>query len=232
MSVQIVQPKKPIKCCTAGCEKEITTAELEQQDDGSIKVTMKCSDGHISSFTGLPDASSKKNGKLPVFVSYVKLVGVTFSNPDGTQRQSLLRYVKEGDEISIEHLKISDDAKKSYIVRHPIGILGVIRTNDLQPFVTRYPGRGVTGKIAKIFGGTNENPNIGCTIQLLPCATDNLKDFRARSANKKVFVDGEGQPSIYHTNPHCSGLQNAKPVSMEYAQTQLKARPCKKCAVD
>ena len=101
MSVQLVKPKKPIKCCVAGCEKEITTAELQQQDDGSIKVTMKCSDGHISYLVGLPEVSATQNGKLPLFVSYVKLVGVTFSNPDGTQRQSLLRYVKEGDEISV-----------------------------------------------------------------------------------------------------------------------------------
>ena len=105
-------------------------------------------------------------------------------------------------------------------MRHAIGVIGTLKSDTIRSIDTENGKKELYAKVVQITGGKGEKSTFGCNIELY-----------TRPAKNLVYMDPDGK-NIYHKNPHCSGMQDATAVTLEYAKEELRARPCKKCAGD
>jgi hypothetical protein len=110
----------------------------------------------------------KKHQKLTMndIDSDYRVVGVSFDNPNGTNRQNLLKKCVANQEITLKR-KRSKEYPNAIEVWSKVGQLGHIADDDaidLAEIIDN--GTRLTAKIKKITGGTTDKPSLGCIITI------------------------------------------------------------------
>lgn len=219
--------------CASCCASITTITSISVSDDGkAATLVCQCENGHQNAL--LLELKEHRLLEENIFTTRTKVSGVTFDNPDGTSRQTLLQFVKPGDSLQIEEGAMG--TAKVFVVRHNIGVLGTIRKDVLGAATGNPPELPIAAKVVQVTGGTDEKQTLGCNIELYLHRPSHLclpekegDETAAKTVPYTVYIDA-GSREIYHMDKHCSGLKNAKPTRLQYAEKVLKARPCKKCA--
>lgn len=227
--------EQKLVCMTPDCGCSIfpsVSITLDETDHGTL--TLTCEKGHISWLRIHAEKKEVVPTTMPAELTYrTKVSGVTFDNPDGTNRQNLLKYIAAGDELSIDCEKV--DEKSIYVVRHAIGVIGTLRTETVKEFTDHHPERKIRARVLQRTGGQGDKTIIGCNIELY---AEEVGEKEAASAGPTkeenapvefVYMD-PNRRDIFHADRYCSGMKNAKRVARKYAEKTLKARPCKRCA--
>ena len=229
-----------LSCDTPNCNAELRVNHLLFSSQSGIATAFcTCSAGHS---TELLCEVTEDKPNAPVRLT-TKVHGVTFENPDGTNRQALLRHVKSGDQIKVTQGMLNN--RKALLVRHDIGVLGTIRSEQIYEAVGAVlPQEGFEGKVVRTTGGETGKATLGCIVELnlhttqstTKNVTQNERDTEFIKNNQVgssgyVYVDRDGR-NIYHKDPHCSGMKKAERQKIEYAKNVLKARACKRCALE
>lgn len=95
--------------------------------------------------------------------SEFNIVGVTFDNNDGENRQKILKKCSVGDLIELRVTKYK--GKPAVEVWSSHGQIGNISSDDSEDVSERIgDGRITRAEISAIFGGAKDKPNIGCAI--------------------------------------------------------------------
>lgn len=103
----------------------------------------------------------------PGNVFHANIAGVTFSNPDGTSRQELIRRCRIGDEILLIRDRNNKHDASAVIAMHRVGQLGWIKSAGLEEFAEFLDRRGrATAKICQLTGGTRDKPTLGVNIEI------------------------------------------------------------------
>ena len=118
-----------------------------------------------------------------------KVVGVTFRNEDGSDRQGYIRRLHSGDPL---YLKREPDNKKDPDAvavldggRHQIGHIGRSLAAQLAPVMDG--GCRVSAEATEVTGGTAERPSMGVNDNKLP-------QLGHRALVNKVLGDKRRQP--------------------------------------
>lgn len=90
----------------------------------------------------------------------IAVVGVTFRNPDGTNRQQLLRKCMPGDPVALLHEPENKHDPNAIAVCTGAGQIGYLP----RAFAAEYP-EYMHGTIKRITGG-GEGQSLGCIIEL------------------------------------------------------------------
>ena len=217
--MEIVGDDKEVafKCMATNCHCHISSVVMKVNGK-ELLVESTCTAGHINIFKYKEERREKPLPKNINMTIRTKVSGVTFKNADGVSRQELLKRLRPGDELEI--IKGTLDNQKVYQVRHAIGVIGTLKSDTIRSIDTENGKKELYAKVVQITGGKGEKSTFGCNIELF-----------TRPAKSLVYMDPDGK-NIYHKNPHCSGMQDATAVTLEYAKEELRARPCKKCAGD
>ena len=218
-------------CLSPGCQCtafRIVSFTLDEEKHGTL--TIECDEGHLNKLIISVENAEAVPVRPKETTLRTKVSGVTFDNPDGTNRQNLLKYVAAGDELSIICEKTND--KTIYTVRHPIGVIGTLRSETVKEFADATKAEQIKARVLQLTGGTGDKTIIGCNIELY------TKTLRTEPAKAPQPVEAKGtqfvymdpnRRDIYHADKYCSGMKNAERVAQKYAEKTLKARPCKRC---
>ena len=161
----------------------------------------------------------KKQSKV-----FAKVTGVTFANPDGTKRQDILRHVVAGDELRIEEGTFND--KTVTLLRHSLGVIGMLRSEYLTEFKALYPNAKPSAKVVRVTGGSGDKESFGCNVALEPMS-ENKEEAVPRP--RVVYLGPDNQ--LFHVERHCSGLSDTVAVDIIRNRSGLKgAKACKRCA--
>lgn len=203
------------KCLYPGCSAKITRADTRMEGH-DLMVACTCESGHISTFRyGLTESIPPAQKPTPKSVR-TKVSGVTFRNPDGVERQELLKRLAAGDMLDIVYGTM--DGKAVLLVRHAIGVIGTVKRDTIRPIIQESGPVNLKAKVVQITGGQGEKSTYGCNIEVY-----------ASEPTDYVYMDPDGK-NIYHTNRNCCGMTDAAEVTKTHAVEVLHARPCKKCA--
>lgn len=97
-----------------------------------------------------------------------KVVGVTFSNADGTSRQTIIKSCcKAGQALRLESEPNNPRDPQAVGVWIPAGQIGYIQSGRLAEDLARYIRTGtktVTAEISNVTGGTNKKASYGVNI--------------------------------------------------------------------
>ena len=91
-----------------------------------------------------------------------KVVGVTFKNDDGTDRQKILMSVSPGDTLELKPYKYKGEP--AIMVIHPSGCIGNLKAT-LAADLCKKQHFPHTAKVLDITGGTN-GKSYGCNIEI------------------------------------------------------------------
>lgn len=235
-NIPLIDKNDGLKCLKDGCEEPVTQAFITVQESGAIILKHICAAGH---HTRLDLEVKQKKVIEPAAVSYkMKASGVTFSNADGTNRQTLLKHVKAGDLLRVEKGD-SPAGGIMYMLKHDLGYIGSIKSATLREYMATNPNKPFIVKVLQLTGGTGEKSTIGCNIELSAAkdgAGQSMEELLAGDTGAKkgviarnpaVYIDPTKK--VYHTEEHCSGMKNAERTTLQNALYRFKARPCKKC---
>ena len=218
-------------CLSPGCQCttfRIVSFTLNKEKHGTL--TIECDEGHLSKLSISVENAETVPVKPTETTLRTKVSGVTFDNPDGTNRQNLLKYVAAGDELSIICEKTND--KAIYMVRHPIGVIGTLRSETVKEFTDATKAEQIKARVLQLTGGTGDKTIIGCNIELYAETPHTEPAKMPQPSEPKgtqfVYMD-PNRRDIYHADKYCSGMKNAERVAKKYAEKTLKARPCKRC---
>ena len=149
-----------------------------------------------------------------------KLVGVTFDNEDGENRQDILRSMTGNENITVE--KYTFNGEPAAYVKWGNKILGNLAADLAKSLERKYPGARYNAEILEISGGGVQT--FGCNIEL-----DVIVENKSKEAEKKrepiVYVENNSKK--YHVDPNCSGMKNPKSIPLSEAKKKYTA--CKKC---
>jgi len=97
-----------------------------------------------------------------------KIVGVSFQNPGGSNRQELIKNLKENDTLAIEHEKDNPYDKNSHVIKHNNNILGHINKSLAEDLVNKVNnGEKILGiKEFKITGIEKHTLGVNIIIEL------------------------------------------------------------------
>lgn len=223
-----------LTCGTAGCKAKIEQLHLTtvKKESDELCLVGICEDGHRTAWPlGAPTILQERRGSLRTKVS-----GVTFNNADGTSRQNLLKVIHPGDSLRLVKAK-GQGTSVMFMLKHELGIIGSIKNTVLQEYLTKYPLQPFQIRVIQITGGTARKSTLGCNIELLP-STDEagqvLEEILAQDEGnfvvktEYVYLDPDTR-SVYHREPHCSGMKDPEKTTLANAVHRYKARPCKRC---
>lgn len=150
-----------------------------------------------------------------------KVVGVTFDNEDGENRQDVLSRMSGDEDITVE--KYTYNGEPAAYIKWGEKIIGNLSADLAKDLARKYPKARYAAEILEISGGGVHT--FGCNIEL-----DVIEDVEpapaAMPANATyVYVDHSSKK--YHSKPDCSGMKNAKAIPISKAKK--KYTPCKKC---
>lgn len=218
MSIELLDLiTKTRRCLHPGCQSPLTEAELGGNEAGLL-VIVSCGAGHESHFFYAYDATKSKAVLKTSTAVKTKLSGVSFQNPDGVERQSLLQYVQPGDDLEIVQGEVN--GHPALVARHKLGVVGYIKRASIGQLLVGDDTIPLKARVIQITGGNADKPTRGCNIEV-------WRD----DDGQRVYMDPDGR-NIYHTDPHCSGLKEPTVVTKKYAEEYLHARPCKRCNED
>ncbi len=115
----------------------------------------------------LPDLEA--HGIAPVRRFTTRVAGVSYKNPDGTERQEILQNLDPGDIASLVREPDNPHGSDAIAVIDPrYGQLGYIPGHIAHRLADQLDG-GKTGfaRIVEITGGTRDKPHRGCAVEVL-----------------------------------------------------------------
>lgn len=149
-----------------------------------------------------------------------KLVGVTYNNEDGENRQDILSNMTGDEEVEVE--KYIFNGEPAAYVKCGNKVLGNLAAELAKDLAEKYPDARYTAEILEISGGGVHT--FGCNVEL-----DVIVEERQRAQQPAgetiVYVDQSSKK--YHSKPTCSGMKNAKGIPLSQAKKKYTA--CKKC---
>lgn len=148
-----------------------------------------------------------------------KIVGVTFENEDGENRQDILGRMSGNEEIGIE--KYTYNGKPAAYVKWGNKILGNLSAELAEDLARKYPNARYTAEILEISGGVQ---TFGCNIEI-DIVEEQKESTKIPASEAYVYVDRSSKK--YHVKPNCSGMKNPKAIPISRAKS--KYTPCKKC---
>ena len=149
-----------------------------------------------------------------------KIVGVTFENEDGENRQDILGRMSGNEEIGIE--KYTYNGKPAAYVKWGNKILGNLSAELAEDLARKYPNARYTAEILEISGGGVQT--FGCNIEI-DIVEEPKESTKIPASEAYVYVDRSSKK--YHVKPNCSGMKNPKAIPISRAKS--KYTPCKKC---
>lgn len=149
-----------------------------------------------------------------------KIVGVTFENEDGENRQDILGRMSGNEEIGIE--KYTYNGKPAAYVKWGNKILGNLSAELAEDLARKYPNARYTAEILEISGGGVQT--FGCNIEI-DIVEEQKESTKIPASEAYVYVDRSSKK--YHVKPNCSGMKNPKAIPISRAKS--KYTPCKKC---
>ena len=148
-----------------------------------------------------------------------KLVGVTYDNEDGENRQDILSSMTGNEEIEVE--KYIFNGEPAAYVKCGNKVLGNLAAELAKDLAGKYPDARYTAEILEISGGVQ---TFGCNIEL-DVIEDATPSVSQHTGETTVYVDRSNKK--YHSKPNCSGMKN--PKSIPLSQAKKKYTACKKC---
>ena len=133
-----------------------------------------------------------------------KVVGVTFNNEDGENRQDILSRMSGSEDITVE--KYTYNGEPAAYVKWGDKVIGNLSAE-------------LAGDLAR--GGVQ---TFGCNIEL-DVIEDATPSVSQHTGETTVYVDRSNKK--YHSKPNCSGMKN--PKSIPLSQAKKKYTACKKC---
>lgn len=149
-----------------------------------------------------------------------KLVGVTYDNEDGENRQDILSSMTGSEEIEVE--KYIFNGEPAAYVKCGNKVLGNLAAELAKDLEGKYPDARYTAEILEISGGGVHT--FGCNIEL-NIIVEERKKAQQPAGETIVYVDQSSKK--YHSKPTCSGMKNAKGIPLSQAKKKYTA--CKKC---
>lgn len=168
--------------------------------------------------TAAPKATAASGGKI-IETIRTKVVGVTFDNEDGENRQDILSTMTGEEDITVE--KYTYNGEPAAYVKWGNKVIGNLSAELAKDLARKYPKARYAAEILEISGGVH---TFGCNIEL-----DVIEDERAISTPPAgetiVYIDRSSKK--YHSKPTCSGMKNARGIPLSQAKKKYTA--CKKC---
>ncbi len=164
-------------------------------------------------------AASAASGSRIAETIRTKIVGVTFDNEDGENRQDILSTMTGDEEIEVE--KYSFNGEPAAYIKWGGKILGNLSAELAADLYRKYPNARYTAEILEISGGVQM---FGCNIEL-DVIVEERKSSPQPAGETIVYIDRSSKK--YHSKPNCSGMKNAKGIPLSQAKKKYTA--CKKC---
>lgn len=164
--------------------------------------------------------SSKMAKERIVQTLKTKVVGVTFDNEDGENRQTILSNMSGNEEIEVE--KYLFKGEPAAYIKWNGKIIGNLSAEIAKELNRKYPKARYAAKILEISGGGGQN--FGCNIELDIIENE---EPEANYNDGTIMVYVEGNSKKYHTKPNCSGMKNPKKIPLNQAKKKYSA--CKRC---
>ena len=149
-----------------------------------------------------------------------KVVGVTFNNEDGENRQDILSRMSGSEDITVE--KYTYNGEPAAYVKWGDKVIGNLSAELARDLARKYPKARYTAEILEISGGGVQT--FGCNIEL-DVIEDATPSVSQHTGETTVYVDRSNKK--YHSKPNCSGMKN--PKSIPLSQAKKKYTACKKC---
>lgn len=148
-----------------------------------------------------------------------KLVGVTYDNEDGENRQDILSSMTGSEEIEVE--KYIFNGEPAAYVKCGNKVLGNLAAELAKDLEGKYPDADIRRNTGNFWGGVH---TFGCNIEL-NIIVEERKKAQQPAGETIVYVDQSSKK--YHSKPTCSGMKNAKGIPLSQAKKKYTA--CKKC---
>ena len=150
-----------------------------------------------------------------------KVVGVTFNNEDGENRQDILSKMSGSEDITVE--KYTYNGEPAAYVKWGDKVIGNLSAELAGDLARKYPKARYTAEILEISGGGVHT--FGCNIEL--DIIEDIEPAPAITPANETYVYVDHSSKKYHRKPDCSGMKNAKAIPISKARK--KYTPCKKC---
>ena len=150
-----------------------------------------------------------------------KIVGVTFDNEDGENRQDILSTMTGDEEITVE--KYTYNGEPAAYIKWGSKILGNLSAELAADLYRKYPNATYEAQILEITSGGVHT--FGCNIELDVVVKEEKTESRQTAGETIVYIDRSSKK--YHSKPNCSGMKNAKSIPLSQAKKKYTA--CKKC---
>lgn len=151
-----------------------------------------------------------------------KVVGVTYNNDDGENRQDILSRMSGDEDITVE--KYTYNGEPAAYIKWGDKIIGNLSADLARDLAAKYPKARYTAEILEISGGRGVH-TFGCNIEL--DVIEDIKPAPKEMPVNETYVYVDHSSKKYHSKPDCSGMKNAKAIPISKARK--KYTPCKKC---
>lgn len=149
-----------------------------------------------------------------------KIVGVTFENEDGENRQDILSKMTGDEDITVE--KYTYNGEPAAYIKWGNKVLGNLSAELAKDLEMKYPKARYTAEILEISGGGVQT--FGCNIEL-DVIIEEQHSSPQPAGETIVYIDRSSKK--YHSKPNCSGMKNPKGIPLSQAKKKYTA--CKKC---
>lgn len=166
-----------------------------------------------------PMLTPASDGKIAETIR-TKVVGVTFKNEDGENRQDILSSMTGNEDITVE--KYTYNGEPAAYIKWGNKVLGNLSAELAKDLASKYPNARYTAEILEISGGGVQT--FGCNIELDVIVGEQHRS-KQPAGETIVYIDRSSKK--YHSKPNCSGMKN--PKSIPLSQAKKKYTACKKC---
>lgn len=168
----------------------------------------------------VPTAAAASGSRIAETIR-TKIVGVTFDNEDGENRQDILSTMTGDEEITAE--KYTYNGEPAAYIKWGSKILGNLSAELAADLYRKYPNATYEAQILEITSGGVHT--FGCNIELDVVVKEEKTESRQTAGETIVYIDRSSKK--YHSKPNCSGMKNAKSIPLSQAKKKYTA--CKKC---
>ena len=166
-----------------------------------------------------PKPAAASGGRIAETIR-TKIVGVTFENEDGENRQDILSKMTGDEDITVE--KYTYNGEPAAYIKWGNKVLGNLSAELAKDLAMKYPKARYTAEILEISGGGVQT--FGCNIEL-DVIIEEQRSSPQPAGETIVYIDRSSKK--YHSKPNCSGMKNPKGIPLSQAKKKYTA--CKKC---
>ncbi|MDQ1002776.1 hypothetical protein QFZ28_003176 [Neobacillus niacini] len=155
---------------------------------GVVRVTGKTRDEAVENLFDKLKFSQRQSPESMSETFFTKVAGVTFSNEDGSDRQSILKHCHTGESLLLIPAPNPDHPEAIKVCRNNKEQLGWLKSHvaeKMNPLLKR--GKKVTAVISELTGGTEEKPTKGCNIQITIDEGPSYLNLIMMNVIKKLF---------------------------------------------